>query len=58
MNIPNDPAILVSFLNTQLRDFYPSLEEFCKASGCDQKEIEDKLAKIGYIYDEAQNRFK
>lgn len=58
MNIPNDPAILVSFLNTQLRDFYPSLEEFCKANDTDQKEIEDRLAKIGYTYDEAQNRFR
>lgn len=58
MNIPNDPAILVSFLNTQLRDFYPSLEEFCKANDVDQKEIEDKLAKIGYTYDKAQNRFR
>jgi hypothetical protein len=26
MNLPKDPAILVSFLNTKLRDFYPSLE--------------------------------
>lgn len=58
MNIPNNPAILVSFLNTQLRDFYPSLEEFCKANDVSQQEIEDKLSKIGYAYDEAQNRFR
>lgn len=58
MNIPNDPAILVSFLNTQLRDFYPSLDEFCKANDCDRQEIEDKLSKIGYAYDEVQNRFR
>ncbi|MBE6851438.1 MAG: DUF4250 domain-containing protein [Ruminococcus sp.] len=58
MNIPNDPAILVSFLNTQLRDFYPSLEEFCKTNDCDMQEIMDKLAKIGYVYDAGQNRFK
>lgn len=58
MNIPNDLAILVSFLNTQLRDFYPSLAEFCKANDVDQQEIEEKLAKIGYAYDAAQNRFR
>lgn len=58
MTIPNDPAILVSFLNTQLRDFYPSLEEFCKANDADQQEIEAKLAQIGYHYDETQNRFR
>lgn len=58
MNIPNDPAILVSFLNTQLRDFYPSLEEFCKANTCDLQAITEKLAAIGYVYDAAQNRFR
>ena len=58
MNIPNDPAILVSFLNTQLRDFYPSLEEFCKANDCNPQAITEKLATIGYTYDAAQNRFR
>ncbi|MBR1528165.1 MAG: DUF4250 domain-containing protein [Oscillospiraceae bacterium] len=58
MNIPNDPAILVSFLNTQLRDFYPNLEEFCKSNNCNMQEILDKLEKIGYAYDEKQNRFR
>lgn len=58
MNLPNDPAILLSYLNTQLRDFYPSLEEFCKTNACDMQEIVKKLATIGYVYDENQNRFK
>ena len=58
MNLPNDPAILVSYLNTQLRDFYSSLEEFCKPNDYDMQEIINKLATIGYIYDENQNRFK
>lgn len=58
MNIPNDPAILLSFINTQLRDFYPSLEEFCKSNDLDAKAIADRLALIGYTYDAAQNRFR
>ncbi|MDE5737481.1 MAG: DUF4250 domain-containing protein [Oscillospiraceae bacterium] len=58
MNLPNDPAILVSYVNTQLRDFYPSLEEFCKANNYNMQEILNKLATIGYSYDEKQNRFK
>ena len=58
MELPKDPAILVSYLNTQLRDFYPSLEEFCKAQDCDREAIEQKLAEIGYAYDEGQNRFR
>lgn len=58
MILPNDPAILVSYLNTQLRDNYPSLEEFCKANGLDIQEIIRKLSGIGYTYDENQNRFR
>ena len=26
-NLPNDPAMLLSFVNTQLRDNYPSFSE-------------------------------
>ena len=29
--IPNDPMILLSFVNTKLRDFYPSLDKMCDA---------------------------
>ena len=29
--IPSDPAMLLSYVNTQLRDYYPSLEELCKS---------------------------
>ncbi len=58
MQLPNDPAILLSYLNTQLRDSYPSLEEFCKTNDCDRNEIEQKLAVIGYHYDAQQNRFR
>ncbi|MBR7038568.1 MAG: DUF4250 domain-containing protein [Oscillospiraceae bacterium] len=58
MNIPNDPAILLSWINTQLRDFYPSLEELCKTADVDPQSICDKLAAIGYTYDPAQNRFR
>ena len=57
MAIPNDPIMLMSYLNTQLRDNYSSLEEFCKASGADEKEIKDKLEKDGYRYEPDQNRF-
>ena len=27
--IPNDPAILLSFVNTKLRDFYSNLDDMC-----------------------------
>lgn len=28
-SVPNDPVILLSFLNTKLRDYYHSLRELC-----------------------------
>lgn len=57
MPIPNDPAILLSYINTQLRDFYPSLDELGKTLGVNTKDIEDKLALIDYRYDSKSNRF-
>ncbi len=58
MNIPKDPVILVSYINTQLRDFYPSLTECCKALGLDQEELCRKLSSIDYQYDPQENQFK
>lgn len=57
MNIPKDPAILLSYINTQLRDNYPSFEELCKSLCLDEKEITGKLESIGYLYDKEKNKF-
>lgn len=57
MNIPKDPAILVSYLNTQLRDFYPSLTDLCKSMDLSEEEICAKLAVIDYHYDSEHNQF-
>ncbi len=57
MNIPNDPAILLSYINTMLRDEYNSLEELCKSLCVSQEQIESKLSSIGYKYSQKQNRF-
>ena len=56
--IPKDPVILLSYLNTQLRDCYPSLEELCRELGLDQEETEAKLLAIDYRYDGACNQFR
>ena len=55
--IPKDPAMLLSYINTQLRDFYPSMEEFCRALDVDKAEIDAKLAMIDYEYDPDSNRY-
>ena len=55
--LPRDPYILLSLVNTKLRDEYPSLAELCAALDADGKEIAAALAGAGYAYDREQNRF-
>jgi hypothetical protein len=55
--IPKDPMMLLSYVNTQLRDFYPDLASFCEDKGADEQEIRDCLKSIDYAYDEKLNRF-
>lgn len=57
MALPKDPIILLSYVNTKLRDFYPSLEEFCKAEGTVPETVAQALAAAGYRYDERTNQF-
>lgn len=56
-NIPKDPVMLLSYLNTQLRDFYSSLEECCHSLNLDQNTIENTLAQIDYHYHSEKNQF-
>lgn len=57
MAIPKDPVMLLSYLNTRLRDVYPSLAELCKSLDLDQAEVEAKMKLLDYQYNEEQNRF-
>ena len=56
--IPNDPVMLLSYINTQLRDNYKNLEELCYRIDVSQSEIVEKLGTIGYQYNEELNQFK
>ena len=56
--IPNDPVMLLSYINTQLRDNYKDLEDLCDRMDVSQSEIEEKLGKIGYRYNKDLNQFK
>ena len=55
--IPKDPVILLSYVNTQLRDFYGTLEALCEDKGLDREELVEKLASIEYEYDGESNQF-
>ncbi len=56
--IPKDPLILLSYLNTQLRDRYTSLEALCEDMGLEAMQIREKLAAVGFSYDEEKNQFR
>lgn len=58
VTIPNDPVMLLSYINTQLRDHYPSLEELCASLDLDQAAITQKLGSIDYYYSKSQNQFQ
>lgn len=58
MNLPKDPVLLLSVVNTQLRDNYSSIEELAAAYMVSVEEIITKLATINYTYDREQNRFR
>ena len=55
--IPKDPMILLSYVNTQLRDFYSSFDAFCEEKQVDKEEIVKKLSMIDYEYDADLNQF-
>jgi hypothetical protein len=56
--LPNDPIMLMSVVNTKLRDIYPSLERLCDDLDISEKELTDKLSAVGFTYDPEQNQFK
>jgi len=58
MSIPNDPVILLSYINTKLRDEFPSFEELCKSLDVSDTDIIGKLGAIGYSYDPQRNCFR
>ena len=55
--LPKDPVILLSFVNTKLRDEYPSLSELCAALDADEAAIRETLAALDYHYDPGRNQF-
>ena len=57
MPIPNDPNMLLSFVNLKLRDYYSSLEAMCDDLDVSRAEIEDKLQSIGCSYQKERNQF-
>lgn len=58
MKLPADAAMLLSFVNTKLRDEYDDMDALCDDLDVSQTELEEKLSVIGYTYDPARNQFR
>lgn len=58
MSLPKDPMILLSFVNTKLRDEFNDLEEFCKEEDISIEFLKEQLESIGFQYNETIRQFK
>ncbi len=58
MSVPKDPYMLLSFVNTQLRDNYASPAELCAALSLDPEDLTARLAAADFHYIPALNQFK
>lgn len=53
-----DPYLLVSLINTRLRDANPSLSDFSKEHDIDEDELKCHLEKAGFNYIPSVNQFR
>ena len=58
MIIPSDGFMLLSLINTKLRDEYSSFDELCEGEDIDSEEVKTRLASLGFTYDKNLNAFK
>lgn len=56
-NLPKDPVMLLSVINTNLRDYYSNLDELCEAKDVMKEDIIAALETIDYKYDSEKNQF-
>ena len=53
----HDSMMLLSYVNTKLRDQYRSLDALCEDLQMSRRELVKRLAEIDYKYDQSLNRF-
>ena len=56
-NLPKDPMLCMSVVNTKLRDYYKSLDDLCEDLNIVKEELIEKMNFIDYEYDENRNQF-
>ena len=57
INFPKDPVMLLSVVNTKLRDHYPTLEALCEDLHVSKDDLTETLQSIDYEYDTNKNQF-
>ena len=57
MYLPTDNSVLVSVINTKLRDIYDSLSDLCDSEDIDEEQLKERLQKAGFSYNETTNQF-
>lgn len=55
--LPQDPYMLLSVINTKLRDSYRTFDELCDDMQVDKNMILEKLYAVDYEYDSSCNQF-
>ena len=55
--LPKDPMMLMSYVNTKLRDYYPTLDALCEDMGVDREELAKQLGAVGFEYNPTTNKF-
>ncbi len=55
--LPQDPIILLSYVNTKLRDNYPDLDALCDDLDADKEELVRRLEGVNYTYNPERNQF-
>ena len=55
--LPRDPVMLLSVVNTKLRDYYSTLDVLCEDMQVAKQELIGKLEMIDYTYDAGSNQF-
>ena len=57
VGLPKDPVLLLSTVNTKIRDYYHTLDALCEDMQADKEAIVSILKGIDYEYDESRHQF-
>ena len=57
MELPKDPMLLLSVVNTKISDHYQTLDALCEDMDVNKEELINTLRGIDYEYDESRHQF-